>query len=737
MRAPRWFGARGAPRNPSGSASARGYHATVQRPLAWTAGRARARAAISSLKLARRDLFAFGFFVAVTVLWFHEIFADLGNSVLVGPNDASYGIRSYWGASHAGENPFTFTRDAPNGAPEGMPWSRALQYANALIPGSIWLLHYPFGFAAASNIYLLLGFIFTGFSVYLLLDRLGFHPVGSLFAGSAVAFNPWMIERAYAGHSGFMHAWVFAVLVGSLLYLHRRRTVLSGVVVGLALITTMYQGSYFGMLGALVAGVFLVVEFVRARSWHERLWLITLADVAIVTALIAFLPALIAWHYDREAVAAVVSNPVSQLQSLGAAPESYLLPSVRHPILEPITRAFDERADDHWSENTLYLGWSLITLGIAGMVLVIRRHGDSLTTPLRRFFLVCMVVLAPAAFLCSMKRETTVFGVDIPMPSYLIGELTTFWRVFARFGLLVTFALATLAAFALTVLIRRYRHGLTIAGMACALLVFEYFSGFAPAYSFSNPDPWVAWLKQQPRGIVAHYPLPTDQPAALRMMALTYYLQQRYEQPMFSIFGSGSGGTREEAIRIVSRYIDDPLTPGVLKAEGVKYVLLHDDVYREEGKDPPAVPPGFKLVANFGKVRALVLADGVQAADLEATLDQNAAAIALTRGVPNAKLELMGTEVRLSWTDNQLRRLNLGVVASSPAAPSTLEVVGEDGAVVASAPIGTGPTQLTLGPVSIDDGTERLLFRTAEGHELRLEQVTTQPLADFSHSLRG
>ena len=102
-----------------------------------------------------------------------------------------------------------------------------------------------------------------------------------------------------------MHAWVFAVLVGSLLYLHRRRTVWSGVVVGLALITTMYQGSYFGMLGALVGVVFLAVEFVQARSWHERLWLITLADVAIVVALIAFLPALIAWHYDREAVAAV------------------------------------------------------------------------------------------------------------------------------------------------------------------------------------------------------------------------------------------------------------------------------------------------------------------------------------------------------------------------------------------------------------------------------------------------
>ena len=134
---------------------------------------------------------------------------------------------------------------------------------------------------------------------------------------------------------------------------------------------------------------------------------------------------------------------------------------------------------------------------------------------------------------------------------------------------------------------------------------------------------------------------------------------------------AGSGGTREEAIRLVSRYIDDPLTPGVLKAEGVKYVLLHDDVYREEGQDATGRAAGLQLVADLGKVRALVLDDSVQAADLETTLDQNAAAIALTRGVPNPTLELMGNEVRLTWTDDQLRRLDLGVVASSPAAPST------------------------------------------------------------------
>ena len=713
---------------------------TVQRSPGWSHVGARVRPATRLLRLTTRDLYAFVFFVAVTVLWFHELLGDLSDSVLVGPNDASAGIRAYWGASYVGENPFTLERDALNGAPEGMPWSRAVQYANALIPGSIWLLHYAVGFGAAANLYLLAGFVLTGFAMYVLLDRLGFHPLGSVLAGFVVAFNPWMIERAYAGHAGFMHAWVFPVLVGALLYQHRRRTLWSGVVVGLAVVTTLYANSYYGLLAVLVVGVFWLVELVRTRTWHERLWLFTLADVAIVTTIVAFLPALIAWHYDRESVARVVSNPVTQLQDFGAAPESYVLPSTRHPVFDSVTRAVDEEADEHWSENTLFLGWSLILMGAAGIALVLRRHRDSLTTPLRRFFLVCMAVLVPAAFVVSLKRETSVLGVDIPMPSYLIGEVTTFWRVFARFGFLVTFALAALAAFALTVLIRRYRHGLAVAVAACALVFVEFFSGFAPAYSFANPDPWVGWLKQQPQGIVAHYPLPTDQQPALDLVARTYYLQRRHEHPMFSIFGSGSGGTREEAIRLVSRYIDDPLTPGVLKAEGVRYILVHDDVYREEGKEPPPVPPFFEHVATLGDVRVLRLADSVQPADLPALLEQNAAAIALTQGLPTPNVEVSPASadavvLELDWADPLLQRVALNISASS-SRPSTLEAVDEDGAVVGAAPIGPDATPVTFGPLSIDDGHERLVLRTAEGSDLQVHEVGVQPIADFSSSLR-
>ena len=282
-------------------------------------------------------------YVGITVLFFHKLMLHIGDSVLFEPNDESAGIRLYWGAEFQGENPFTQRRDTLNGAPEGLPLASAVNIANAVIPGTIWLLHYAVGLTAAANVFLLGGFVLTGVSFYVLLSRLGFHPLASFVAGYALAFNPWMMVRAGAGHHGFMQAWIFPIVVALLLHQYRRRTISSAVLVGLGLALAFYTNSYYGLMAGLVVGVFWIVDFVRQKGWHDRLWCFTLADIAIVTSLIAFLPALIAWAQQKRTVAAGVSNELQHLQNLGAASESYILPSFRHPWLSGITRHYTDQ----------------------------------------------------------------------------------------------------------------------------------------------------------------------------------------------------------------------------------------------------------------------------------------------------------------------------------------------------------------------------------------------------------
>ena len=679
-------------------------------------------------------------YLACTFLWFHGLFLNLGDGILYGPNDESYSIRQYWGAEFQGQNPFTFDRDLLNGAPEGLPAAPAVQIANALIPASVWTLHYLFGFTAASNIYLLSGFVLTGLATFLLVRRLGAHPFAAFVAGYAVAFNPWMHERAGSGHHGFMHAWIFPLLIALLLVQHRQRSVLSAVAVGLGLALSFYVNSYYGLMAALVVGVFWVVDFVRQRTWHERLWCFTLVDVALVVAVVAYVPVLVAWHGQQEAVSAGVSNVVQHLQNLGAAPESYVLPSFRHPYLSGITEHLAPQSEFLWSENTLYLGWTLIVLGAIGALLVLRRHPLTTTRPLVRYFFVSVVVLAPAAFLFSLRRETSVFGVDVPMPSYLIGEFTTFWRVFARFGLLVTFALAVLAALVLTLVIRRLRYGLAIAAAAFGLLAFEYYSGFPPIYTLTQ-SPYSAWLERQPPGIVANYPLPTDNQEALLLLAETFFQQTYNKQPQFMIFGSGYGGTREDAIRVLIRYVTDPNAPGMLKANGVKYVLLHDDVYRAAGQEPPPVPAGFRLVARIpGNVRALEIDPSVKPLDIGATLEQNAASIAAAQGleVPTLSFDrvVRGTgDLKLDNDDFRLRRVHLTVQATSSGAPRKLELLDQAGAVVGEWEIGTQLTEVGFGPLRLDGQSASYTFRTEPEGRVDIHSIGAQPLADFSLSI--
>ena len=172
-------------------------------------------------------------------------------------------------------------------------------------------------------------------------------------------------------------------------------------------------------------------------------------------------------------------------------------------------------------------------------------------------------MLLPVAYWSSLRRVVHVLGMPIPTLSYFIGHVTTYYRVYARIGVIVGIALVILAAPALDRLVRRYRWG---PAMGCALLVLVDFRTAARTRhawaDASNPPVYDRWLADQPRGIVAHYPLPADQEPSISPGEREIYYQMFHRQPLYNIVGAGTGGTREDAIRIMSRYITDPKTPG-------------------------------------------------------------------------------------------------------------------------------------------------------------------------------
>jgi hypothetical protein len=51
-------------------------------------------------------------------------------------------------------------------------------------------------------------------------------------------------------------------------------------------------------------------------------------------------------------------------------------------------------------------------------------------------------------------------------------------------------------------------------------------------------------------------------------------------------------------------------------------VLVHDDVYRQQGEPPPVAAAGLRPIRTFPGVRVFGLREDVQPADLEALLEE-------------------------------------------------------------------------------------------------------------------
>lgn len=702
----------------------------------------------------RRVAAGTAFFVVATAILFAPVTVHFTTKVLQGPNDATLMITWYRSLERSGENPWTSDRNRFVGAPEGIKLAPSVQWIAPVQSGVIWTLKPALGIVGAYNAFLFGGMALTGLSLFLLVSRLGYHWLPAGLAGTVFAFSPWAIERALAGHAAFLQGWIFVVLLYTLLRVSEQRTLRAAALAGIAFGGSFLIASYFGLLASLIVGTYFVYELVRVKPFTERLWTLSLACIGLAVTVLLLTPGLVAYARDHQTVERTFSQGGIERQRLGAEAASYLLPAPRHPLLGEITRSLPK--SENFAEQTLFFGYTTMALALAGVVLLWRRDGQLMAPALRHRALLLASILLPVAFWASLRRIYDVFGIPIPTLSFFLGEVTNQFRVFARFGLIVGLALLLLTAPALQKLLARGRAGFAAAVGLCLVIGFELFPGRIVAWNASVAPPFVRWLEKQPPGIAVHYPLPTDQEPAIHLGERVVFYQSFHGHPIYNIFGSGIGDTREDGIRILSRYVTDPLTPGILAAEGVRYVFLHDDVYRTQAEDPPTPGPEFTLAARFKNVRAYRLKPDVPPADLGSLLEQNAAGIAAVQGLESPALQYSegfstpsaghGSRrfrgegvIQLAHEDPNLKRIQL-ILRAQTDETITLQIIRDDGSLAAQASLPPGDAQVTVGPFALPYGRSRYLVRavTASGATklLRLSPIVVQPLADFSISLR-
>jgi hypothetical protein len=545
----------------------------------------RARRSQAELVLAATLYLGFACFMT----W--PLITNLAHSIYGGPGDPYGAITFYRALVAHHHNPFLPGTISQLAAPEGqpIPWPRDLASAPGVL--AIYVLTVPFGAIPAYALYTLLGYTLTGAVTFLFVRRLTANTWAALIAGWAYAFYPFAIINGQ-GHLDFVHGWVLVLAVWRMLELMWSPSRRNGLLAGAAVVLAMWWSPYFilfcGVAYVVATGVSL---FVAWRDGNLRAALAPqLIAAVMIVAFAGFLGALST--AGGEQGIGIRQSSLQTLAFYAARPLQYLLPDARSPLFGGFTHHYIATHQGVDSvEHTLYVGITLILLALVALGAFARRR---LPPRLGRAVLV-LALVALAAAITSMPPETRIFGVLVPFPSHFISQVTTTWRVYSRFVVIVMLGLSVLAAVGLDVLTRRRGLWVKIAVMSLATVavpldLWARLDGHV--YKVSTPAVYRT-LARQPMGLVAEYPLG---PGNGGNNYTDIFYEHVYNKPMINGYGESSFQERR-AFSLAN--LADPATAPRLATLGVRYVIV-DAAPPTLGWSPPYSKPGagFHLIAH-------------------------------------------------------------------------------------------------------------------------------------------
>jgi hypothetical protein len=474
--------------------------------------------------------------------------------------------------------------NAPQGQP--IPWTRDL----ASMPGVLteYLLTAAFGPTPANGLYALMGYTLTGVVTFAFVRHLTGNVWAALIAGWAFAFYPYAILNGQ-GHDDNIQGWVLVLGIWRMVELMNRPSRRNAILAGLAVVFGMWWDPYFILLG----GVSYVAAAVAclAVAWRAGRLRSVLGSQAITAAIVVVFLGFLGLLSTGPAgnSIGVRTNGVEQLNTYSARPLEYLLPDAQSPLFGADTTHYLETHihGSNPSEATLYVGITTILLSLVAFWAFVRRK---LTPSLGGAVLLLSLVVA-AAFITSAPPEGRLLGVLIPFPSHFISEITSTWRVYARFVIVVMLGLSALAGIGLHALTRGRVWWVQVTILLCASVAvpLDLWGRLAGRTNTIVTPRVYAALAREPFGLTAQYPLtpngynPYDE----------LFFQNAGGKPLINGYPEG---TAEERRALSLANLSEPTTAPRLATLGVRYIVV-ESTPPGYGLAPPGKPGrGFKLL---------------------------------------------------------------------------------------------------------------------------------------------
>jgi hypothetical protein len=510
---------------------------------------------------------------------------DLDGRIYGAVGDLTGAIATHRELSDTGNFGFTAGTLGDFNAPDGLDIRWSLNLVTLPSFGALHLLVLAFGPIAATGIYVLAGFTLSGLAMFLLVRRLTGHAGVAFVAGFAYAFFPFVVVKGQ-GHIDYVHGWVLVVAAWRMLELMERPTVRNGIWVGLALVLAFAWTPYHIIFGAvMLAGVGAVALVLAIRRNLVRP---TIVALAIGAAIGLAWPAGMALVDRASPGTEIRAHTIREAVAFSARAAEYVVPTAQHPLFgDP---ASDYRSShlhgSNASENTLYVGISVLLLALVGLVAAIRRGGT------QRRLALAAAGLVVAGFAASAPPEVDLLGVTFPTTTKLLFEITSTWRVFSRLVVVVMLGLVLLASLGMLAIVRNRtpRVQLAVLTALLALVAADLWARSPePTNRIVVPGTYLR-LAKLPPGIAVEYPL---LPAESTTYGDVFY-QGWHDKPILNGYRIGAGENR--ALHLSDLESRD--TTRGLQALRVRYVLVRRDLKAAGLPDPGTPGRDFRLVTE-------------------------------------------------------------------------------------------------------------------------------------------
>jgi hypothetical protein len=465
-------------------------------------------------------------------------------------------------------------------------------FSQPVFEKTLFMLGRVMGEVAAYNFFIIVAFPLVAITTYIMLTSLLNCRSAAFFGGGMFGFCPAAVMQAAGGHTAFAFNIFLPFFLLALFYHRKARGLLSSLYVALTyslcLLTTLYFG-YFSFFIGLIFFWFDIVSSDDKKRVIKSYLLIALFILAFI------LP------YQMGAILNYLTLDNATLLDLGGAreitelfifssrPLEFFIPSIEHPIFGNFFYNY-VRENLHGSnipEQTLYLGFIPTILFISAVYLLFRGY---LKDPLKGYF-IFFSICALWMFFLSLPPQISIGTINLPTLSMLLHQIAPMFRVYSRFGILVNFFIALAIATFLAQLSRKInskKYTFIVILSICCLGV-EYRSlPFGYALSVNTPPPVYDLIAKDPDDfIVAEYPMTLNDESAY----YTYLFWQRIHRKKL-LNGASKKNISAYSLYLKVRDLNNPLTYDFLKDAGVKYVIVHKDMYAE-GLIPKALKKYF------------------------------------------------------------------------------------------------------------------------------------------------